>query len=382
MNFTYRKATMAERDAYLDFANLVFSNAHRPHDFATLIPKVYGPGRETASMQHIALDERSRIRGLVALMPNTMKVLDEELKTGYIGTVSVHPYARGEGHMKHLVKDMLDDSREQGMDLLMLGGQRQRYEYFGFTTGGMQWQHEVNHNNLRHAMKDADVSGVSIEEITESGAKAIADCVKLHNEQKIHAARSEEEFYLIATTWYARLFSIAIDGAFAGYFIAGVEDHEMGISELALKDANTVGLVLKALMEKMDMRRFRITTPDCDVELNRALGAMEEGLSLCHNEKLQIFHFDKVIGAFLKLKASYAPVADGEKSFLIDGEPLTVRVKGGKVSVTKEAGENALALTAMDAQRLFFDLQGGIRVGYLPAGWAPLPLYLSSPDHF
>ena len=38
MSFTYRKATENDREKYVDFANLVFSNAHVPHDFETLIP--------------------------------------------------------------------------------------------------------------------------------------------------------------------------------------------------------------------------------------------------------------------------------------------------------------------------------------------------------
>ena len=68
MNFTYRKATEADRDRYIDLANLVFSMAHRPHDFKQLLPKVYGDGRETAHMQNIALDDAGNVRGLVAVV--------------------------------------------------------------------------------------------------------------------------------------------------------------------------------------------------------------------------------------------------------------------------------------------------------------------------
>ena len=67
MNFTYRNATEADRASYLDFANMVFSCAHVPHDFQALIPKVYGPDRKTAYMQHLALDEKGGVRGLVVL---------------------------------------------------------------------------------------------------------------------------------------------------------------------------------------------------------------------------------------------------------------------------------------------------------------------------
>ena len=43
MNIEYCKGTPADRQEILDFADLVFSKNSRPHDFATLLPKLYGP---------------------------------------------------------------------------------------------------------------------------------------------------------------------------------------------------------------------------------------------------------------------------------------------------------------------------------------------------
>ena len=40
----YRLSLPSEWDDVVDFANFVFSQAHRPHDFKTLLPKVYADG--------------------------------------------------------------------------------------------------------------------------------------------------------------------------------------------------------------------------------------------------------------------------------------------------------------------------------------------------
>ena len=53
----YRKAKPEEREACIEFADYVFSKAHCPHDFETLIPRVYGEGVDSASMHRIAVDE-------------------------------------------------------------------------------------------------------------------------------------------------------------------------------------------------------------------------------------------------------------------------------------------------------------------------------------
>ena len=47
MTYTYRKAKSEEREQCIELANYVFSTAHRPHDFETLIQRYTGKA-ETA----------------------------------------------------------------------------------------------------------------------------------------------------------------------------------------------------------------------------------------------------------------------------------------------------------------------------------------------
>ena len=91
----YRKAKPEEREAYIRFANMVFNDAGDPVKFETDIPKVYGPRVDCSHLQNIAVDDEKGIRGLVAVLPGQMYAGGESLKTGFVGTVSVHPEARG-----------------------------------------------------------------------------------------------------------------------------------------------------------------------------------------------------------------------------------------------------------------------------------------------
>jgi len=379
MSFTYRKATENDREKYVDFANLVFSNAHVPHDFEALIPKVYARHRKTAYMQNIAVRDDGAIRGLVAVMPNTLRIMDTELKTGYLGTVSVHPYARGEGHMKKLMAMALDTAASDGTDIVMLGGQRQRYEYFGFTKGGVSLNHRVTATNLRHVIGNADVSNIEIFEIKENDAEIIEKCRALHNALKVSAERSSEDFHIICSTWYASPKAINVDGEFTGFMVARGE----GLSELRLKDQKLVPYVLKKYMQYANVERVGLSTGAYEVELNRELAKLEEGLDIGTPEMMHIFNFPKVIGALMALKASYARLEDGIKAFVIDGKPMTVRVENGVPCVTDELSEGAVELTAMQAQRLFLGFDGSLIVGdMLPLGWSNLPLYMSHVDAF
>ena len=378
MSFTYRKATMADREKYLDFANLVFSNAHRPHDFQALIPKVYGEGRDTAHMQNIAVRDDGSIRGMVAVMPNNVNVMGTALKYGYVGTVSVHPYARGEGHMKKLMAMAIEGAKNDGCDLMMLGGQRQRYEYFGFTRGGVRHSHRITATNLRHVLGDTDVSDIEIAVVCADDLATAAACARLQESDKLYATRTAEEFHLIAGTWFNKLMSVTVCGNFVGYIIGNGE----GIDEIKLNDWSLALKVLRRYMQFANVNAVSIGTGDHEWDANREFARLEESRSTSPAEMLLIFNFCNVISAHMKLKASYAPLADGKRSFIIDGEPMTVEVVDGNVTVTSTADADAMSISTMDAQRLFFGFDGELLVGRLPFGWAQLPLYMPHTDAF
>ena len=382
MSFVYRNATEEERSAYLDFANMVFSCAHVPHDFQALIPKVYGPDRRTAFMQHLALDEKGGIRGLVAAMPGEWSILGKRLRTAYVGTVSVHPYARGEGHMKKLMHMTLEEARKNGADLAMLGGQRQRYEYFGFTQGGVCKEHVIDAANVRHALADTPWEHIDFAEVAQNDADVIEKAWRLHQSRAAGALRPLEDFWIICQTWNCRLVQVLKQGAFAGYLVVDGDSNRTGVSDCCLAEASDVSAVVKAWFRRRSVQGMNFYTGLYETGLNRALAAIEENARLSHDQMLQIFHFGPVLEAFLQLKASYAPLADGSRCFDIDGEIVTITVKNGVPAVTDQPTGDMERLTAMEAQRRFFGLEGFEDGNGLPMGWAPLPLHLEHIDAF
>ena len=95
----YRLAKPEEWEDCIELANYVFSTAHRPHDFEQLIPRVYQAGPEMARIHRVAVAENGRLRAEIAVLPQQMAAGGKLLRAGYVGSFSVHPKARGEGHM-------------------------------------------------------------------------------------------------------------------------------------------------------------------------------------------------------------------------------------------------------------------------------------------
>ena len=130
----YRFARPEEEEAILDLIDLVFSKTGSSIDFASLVPKVYG--RAGFSAYHAVAEQAGRLVGTVAMLPVTVHMGDTALRGGYIGSVAVHSKYRGQGHMRALMDLLIAEAKSRGYDFLALGGQRQRYGYWGFEVCG------------------------------------------------------------------------------------------------------------------------------------------------------------------------------------------------------------------------------------------------------
>lgn len=380
MDFEYRTARPEEREAYVDFANFVFSQAHRPHDFEVLIPRVYGRNVDSSSFHRIAVDEKGRIRGCVAVLPGVMKAGDTGLKTGFVGTVSVHPYARGEGHMKRLMHDQIEAMRSNGTDLAMLGGQRQRYEYFGFTKGIIAWEYFVTSANVRHALKDCDPEGITLRIVTDEDSELLDRILRLHENKPVREERPREGLAAALRTWTATPYAVLEEGEFRGYLI--LSEDRGSVTELVLSDYALTGRVVKRLFTDLGIRRINITASPLCKGLNACLASFAEDAHPSDTEMLRIFRFGRVIGAFLKLRAQTERIEDASREFLIDGEPVGITVQNGLVTVTDHVGPEAVRLTGQEAQRMFFSLSGSLTAQPLPFGWDRLPIWIDSADNF
>ncbi|MFA6947739.1 MAG: hypothetical protein WCQ72_02020, partial [Eubacteriales bacterium] len=108
--------------------------------------------------------------------------------------------------------------------------------------------------------------------------------------------------------------------------------------------------------------------------------------TLENGEMYTIFNFERVIGAFMKLRASISPLCDGSLTVRINGiartETLRITVENGIAEVQPFDGEPELILEHKRAISFFFALYSPERdaVGGMAASWFPLPLFISSPD--
>jgi len=372
----YRLAKKSEYEKFLNFGNYVFSQAHCPHDFRALLPKTYKDAESFSEVPHfIAIRDDGEIRGLVALRDTPLRFLDKNLSCGFVGTVSVHPYARGEGHMKQNMANLLAYANEKQYDLLVLGGQRQRYGYFGFESGGAYISYHISATNLRHVYGNVDETGISFREITEEIDVDYA--YNLYEQSAALGIRSRAGFLDCLKSWTS-VPRLILDGGSPIGYIAGYD------RELMLEDEEKLPRVLKALFRQFNLKDIELA---CGMHMPRRmqlLGELCEYPTIAPFEMLSVLNWVNVLNALMGYKAAYARLEDGERTLVIEGKPITIRVEDGKPVVT-EGGDvtGAPELDHMSAQRLFFGLNGMFSAPVsLPFGWTGIPFFMSTIDGF
>ena len=374
--FTYRKATPEEMPELLDLANYVFSQASVPHDFAKLLPKVYGPDAPyDAAEQFIAKRDDGRIRALVALRHMMLTMPGDALHVGFVGTVSVHPYSRGEGHMKQLMALMTDQARQQNVDLLVLGGQRQRYQYFGFEKGGYRYQFRITGNNVRHALRDVPADDITFADMRTCTAEQLDMAYALYTRKAVRIDRAKEHFVDILRSWANEACIVLKSGEMIGY-VAG------NGMEIELTEESLLPAVIKAMMAQRSLKDVTIYTSPWETERVASLAAFAEGWSINHPDMVHVLNWQHTLQALLTLRAQYMPLADGRCVIAIDGTAYEISVTDGIPSVQETDAPAQLALTGMEAQQLLFGMERFTMPHPLFANWLPLPMNIAAADAF
>lgn len=375
----YRFATAQDWPKVIDFIDLVFSQSARPHDFAALIPKVYGDGHDYSHIHAIAL-EAGEIRGCVAVLPVDMTIAGQQLHMGYLGSVSVHRLSRGAGHMKKTMQMQLEKAKADGLDLIVLGGQRQRYGYFGFYPAGHGYEYSVTQSNVRHALKDVDASAFTFEALEAGEGSEYA--YALYQQQPVCGSRTAENFAELALTFESKGWLVLENGQKAGYLIASNDGK--GIREIVLEKPAQVPAVLKAWLALQQVRGLHIDVAPYNVTLNRTLAAFAEYYSLGQDGLVHCLNYANVIRCWMTLKNSISPLSEGMLRLSIDGETIEIKVAGGVVSADKTDAPADLSLTAEEAHYLLFSANRfyAPEASGIPADWFPLPLYIPRPETF
>ena len=369
----------ADFDEAISFLDGVFGE-HRPHDFATLLPSIYQPCDELMSCNH-ALREEGRIRAIVGLFPIDWQVGGRRLKVGGIGGVSTHPDARGKGYMGILMRHCVARMKAEGFHLSWLGGQRQRYGYFGYEKCGQSVSLDLGPANLRHACPAP--MDLRFEALEPGHSGRLEQAWKMHQAQRVHCRRREPWFHRYLRAWYNRPHA-ALDesGEMAGYLVATPDGGQ--VAELVGRDEETALAMAPAWVQARGAGSVRFTLPPERWSVVRRLAAVGESVSVASSGNWQVYDWAATVEALMGISES---LPEGEADIGIEGYgTLRMRVRDGRPECLREDAAGVVTWDPPTAMRVLFGPLPPDQVTALPPAldalraWCPLPLGWLRPD--
>ncbi len=370
-------AVPSQEEDILDFINYVFSSAHVPHDFKKLLPFVYG--RKGFYDLHLVALENDKIKGTVALLPFLMRVGNESLNAGFIGSVSAHPYERGRGVMKGLMALENKEAEGKNMDLVFLSGMRHRYNYFGFERFGTNFAFTLNEDSARHALNEIDSENCEIVPFSEASNKNIDSAYNIFlRKQLVCAKRSFEEFKQKASSWKNEGFLFLHKGIVKGYFIYSSRNTA---EEMCVENESALPC-LKLILERFG--NSKIICPAWNKELFEKAEQVCESYNIFSSDMLRVYNWENVLNAGMKLKAAQTALQRGR---------LVLGIERAGTFCIEVNKENAAAYKTNEEASVEFTQEKAVQALFSPLGlfkqkcnafssWLPMSLELSSPDGF
>lgn len=236
----------SEKREIIEFIDYVFSKAHRPHDFTTLLPKLYGE-RGNGAKHHFVVREDGRIAATVLVYPVSMHIGERTIMTLGVGSVSTHPGMRGRGYMQLLMDAVDAKAEELGAACAVLGGQLQRYQYFGYDRYGYELRGRMTRDNARHALGGLDVTAYEMMPMTQAH---VAQAMAMHARQACRCERSEAAWLDVLRSWNNEPFALKKEGRIIGTGAMRQDKDEICISELLLEDERDFPAAMKLIGAK------------------------------------------------------------------------------------------------------------------------------------
>lgn len=374
MSTEIRHVRVNEFDAFMRYVEQAFG--HSKAFFQRAYPHMYQPTEESMSWAYV-IEEEGEIVSHVGLYPIETVTAGVQLAIGGIGAVSTAPKARGKGYMTKLLTHIVDEMRRIGYPVSWLGGDRQRYNTFG-------WEMASPVYDLIFSQRSLDWLGVepaAVEEVLPE--EALATVERLQSEPACHAIRPHLDQQIQKMDLR---FWVAEDGY---AILQGQARQHLRILELVSTSGNEIGMI-RAILDWNFGQNAHWTLSMWDQARASRLMHYAAYWSSGNSDMYRINDLTALLQSasdYLTTKA--AAVRDFAVAVGIQEHDrttaTTISVQDGEVTI--QAGnhtEEYVELPVVDAARLFFGGPPIVQQSDLPQALLallPIPVYVLPLDH-
>jgi predicted acetyltransferase len=263
--------------------------------------------------------------------------------------------------MNILLNKAMEIVNDEGYDACRLGGNRARYLRFGFELCGRNYSYYITPNNTKKSLLSNYGQGTTVCEILPTDETAITLARKIYHQNKVSVLRRDNgEMLRVMTAWKSTPYLVSKNGTPIGYFTLTPDRKTVSEAFALDKDAyfDTVVAISSFLGDG-----FSITLMEHDIELIREMDKCAEYMSVQIPSNFNIVHFERVVDAYIKLKASYTRLVSGCVTILVkDYGKIKIFANENECGCVGFDGECDFELSKPDAIRFIFGMHPPVSV--------------------
>ena len=348
MSIEIRRARGADFDELCGVINAAFEyGAGGRPSMEEVYPRLFRRSDESMDRYNVACED-GRILSNIAVYPMTMVIRGARLRAGAIGMVGTLPAHRGRGLMSRLLLRSIERMEAEGMDISILGGDRQRYGRFGWENSGRRVALQMN---ARSVPQDAGRGF----EVRHGGVEDVPELLEMHNAEPLHFERTLESLGLSITrkdypTWVA-----LADGRPAGYV---VRFHDTIMETGGRPDA--IAAAIAHVLGETEGSALEVDLPVGADERSRTLIAMSSRWNIRQAWMIRIMDLtstlDKLAPVLAENRRRAGVTSSGEVSLedVETGASVRIACEGEEVTVTPGRADVHLALAKHELVQVIF----------------------------
>lgn len=351
--------------------------------FERHLPHIYRPLPEICAYGYV-IEKNSKIVSHVGVYPIETMTAGVRLKIGGIGAVSTLPEERGHGYMTTLLHHAISEMRAQGYALSWLGGDRQRYNSFG-------WERVNPGYTLTFSHRSLDQAKIEPAKIEEQYLTDVAEVIeKLYSVPSCHVIRPHLAVQMRQVDLRAWTVHDPGDGAVNGYAIARATERAPALIVEIVSTTGCEASIIRAILNRTDLSNASWGMSVWDEERLARLMPHVSGYRSGDGCMYRIVDLCRLLRA---AHPHLARRAAGVRDFAVAigirehdrVDEATIRVQDGAVEI--ERGRNAglyVEAPAVEAARLFMGGPPTSAHAWLPAGLMallPIPAWVPPLDY-
>ena len=286
----------------------------------------------------------------------------------------------GKGYMAALIERGEKELEELNVDVARLGGLRSRYNRYGFESAGRKFGYCFTAKNREKKFSDFQ-NNIEFVKIEKQDKEVLEFAASVYNQNEIAVTRTAENAYYSMTAWRKIPYLAIRGGQPLGY--VSVNESGQDIAEAFAVNTEEFIKIICAWQEKQAQEIYFFLQPH-QAALIKVFSSVCESAHVTSPSHFYIRNWEKTVGAFMRLKASYCTLPKGEVVIEIeDYGKIHIFVREGEIGAEKTEKTPDFTMDRLTATRYIFGTYPCEYTGKVNAttlAWFPLPLGWNGQD--